>query len=215
MNLDAEVKTALTAASALLPPEKQASVEAFIQAPMAGPGAESGGAIIGILKDMTKTFKENLENARKSAKAEEKAFKSSLKTLQDSHDKMEKSVKAKSADMGTNDGILADKKTQLEESIKQKKSDEEFLEKLQEMAVEKAKDYEDRKMMRANEDAAIAEAIAILNSDEAFETFGSVDATSTGKTSFLQVRRGVVLRHQVESLLEAAAGMSKSARLAR
>merc|ERR1711879_631460 len=46
----------------------------------------------------------------------------------------------------------------------------------------KAKGYENRKLLRANEEAAIAEAISILNSDSAFETFGTVDATSTGST---------------------------------
>ena len=33
------------------------------------------------------------------------------------------------------------------------------------------KAFEDRKMVRANEEAAVAETVSILNSDEAFETF--------------------------------------------
>merc|ERR1719440_2416812 len=99
---------------------------------------------------------------------------------------MDKSLKEKKQEMGDNDSELSSKKTSLEESIKQKQDDEDFLAKLLEMAEKKAKDYEERKMLRANEDAAIAEAISILNSDSAFDTFGEVDATSTGKTSFLQ-----------------------------
>merc|ERR1719159_2149234 len=63
---------------------------------------------------------------------------------------------------------------------------EEFLELLIPMCEEKAKEYEERNMFRANEDAAISKAIAILNADAAFDTFGKVDATSTGATSFLQ-----------------------------
>ena len=50
------------------------------------------------------------------------------------------------------------------------------------MCEEKAKGYANRKLLRANEEAAIAEAISILNSDEAFETFGNSDATKTGAT---------------------------------
>jgi hypothetical protein len=42
-------------------------------------------------------------------------------------------------------------------------------------------------MLRSQEEAAIAEAIAVLNSDQAFATFGKVDATSTGSTSFVQL----------------------------
>jgi len=41
-------------------------------------------------------------------------------------------------------------------------------------------------MLRAGEEAAIAEAISILNSDAAFESFGKVDATSTGATGLVQ-----------------------------
>jgi hypothetical protein len=218
MNLDAEVKKALNAASVLLPAEKRSSLESFLQA-SSGMTSKNGApsAIVGILKDMLSTFKQNLKNAKKSEEAEKEAYESSKDTLKDSYEKMEKAVKKKSADMGTNDDELGSKKTQLEESKKQKKSDEEFLENLREMAAEKEKDYQERKMLRANEDAAIAEAISILNSDDAFETFGSVDATSTGGTgaaSFLQLSRGAV-RQQARALLEAAAGQSSSARLAR
>merc|ERR1711972_1298595 len=52
------------------------------------------------------------------------------------------------------------------------------------MCAAKAKEYDNRVMMRANEEAALSEAIAILNSDAAFAAFGKVDATSVG---FLQV----------------------------
>jgi hypothetical protein len=74
------------------------------------------------------------------------------------------------------------------------------------------------KLLRANEQAAIAEAIAILNSDSAFETFGTVSATSTGKTkaaaSFLQLgRRSTVatLRRELEHTLS----VMKSPRLTK
>merc|ERR1719482_2559702 len=100
--------------------------------------------------------------------------------------------KEKEAKMGDNDSALSDKSGLLEAAEQQKKDDEEFLEKLLEEAAKKAKNYEERKMLRANEDAAIAEAISILNSDEAFATFGTTDATKTGATnaaaSFLQLR---------------------------
>jgi hypothetical protein len=65
------------------------------------------------------------------------------------------------------------------------------------MGAAKAKEYEARKLLRVNEEAALAKAIAILNSDEAFHAFGKVQATSTGATgpsaSFLQLR--AIRRH--------------------
>merc|ERR1719261_2131333 len=97
----------------------------------------------------------------------------------------------KQGSLGSNDDDLAAKKTQLADAVSTKVDDEEFLEKLLAMCEAKTKDYEDRKLMRANEEAAIAEAISILDSDEAFSTFGSTSAGTTGGTgaaaSFMQL----------------------------
>merc|ERR1719326_2402987 len=93
----------------------------------------------------------------------------------------------KQGSLGTNDDDLAAKKTQKADAESTKADDEEFLAKLIAMCDEKTKDYEDRKLMRANEEAAIAEAISILDSDSAFAAFGKTDATKTGATGFLQV----------------------------
>merc|ERR1719502_1865006 len=106
---------------------------------------------------------------------------------------MSDSYKEKQEALGANDEELSSKKEQLSQAKKQKASDEEFLAKLLPMCEEKAKGYENRKVLRANEEAAIAEAISILNSDEAFETFGTTDAAKTGATGFIQLR--AVHRH--------------------
>ena len=50
------------------------------------------------------------------------------------------------------------------------------------MCADKKVEFEDRKMIRANEEAAIAQAISILNSDEAFDTFGATKAVTEGGT---------------------------------
>merc|ERR1711862_320641 len=63
------------------------------------------------------------------------------------------------------------------------------------MCAAKTKEYNARKAQRANENAAVAEAIAILNSDEAFAAFGKTDATSTGATGFIQLRSRRVRVH--------------------
>merc|ERR1719375_468235 len=111
-------------------------------------------------------------------------------------------------------------KAAYEAKKEQKASDEEFLAKLLVMCAEKAKQYDERKMLRANEEAAIAEAIAILNSDAAFESFGKVAATKTGATgpALLQLslrRSRASQRLQAVDVLKRAAGMQKSLRLAR
>merc|ERR1719269_110626 len=66
--------------------------------------------------------------------------------------------------------------------------DQGFLASLTDRCAKKKAEFEKRNMLRSQEEAAIAEAIAVLNSDAAFATFGTVGATSTGATGFIQFR---------------------------
>merc|ERR1719450_648290 len=95
--------------------------------------------------------------------------------------------------LGENDESIGTKRVSKKEAEVSKADDEMFLSKLIKMCADKKLEFEDRKMVRANEEAAIAQAITILNSDEAFETFGAVKATTSGATglSFLQVHRNM------------------------
>merc|ERR1719506_336711 len=74
-------------------------------------------------------------------------------------------------------------------------------------------------MLRSQEEAAIAEAVAVLNSDAAFETFGKNAATSTGATGFIQISASQNKdEQQVQSAAASLAAASKklhSMRLAR
>jgi hypothetical protein len=79
---------------------------------------------------------------------------------------------------------------------------------------EKTKVYEDRKLLRTQEDAAISKAISILNSDDAYASFNKVPS------SFLQLAAsaGTELeeqRMQVLSYLRTQAELSRSTRLAQ
>jgi len=208
LSIDSKMQHSLTAASALLPADKRAMLESFLQAPLAADGATKGNAIVEILQKLQSTFEGNLKNAQDSEKAEKKAFDETIKTLEDANVRMDASKDSKEATMGKNDASMSTKKGEYETTVQQKKDDEEFLDKLTTAAATKAKNWEERKMLRANEDAAIAECISILNSDEAFGSFGKQDATLSGGTSasFLQMRqlRGGAVRQQVEALLEEA-----------
>merc|ERR1719263_1106779 len=117
-----------------------------------------------------------------------------MQLKKEAYDEMSDSYDEKQKQLGGNDGGLASKKKQLSEAKKLKKSDEEFLEELLPLCETKAKGYENRKLLRANEEAAIAEAISILNSDDAFATFATTDATSKGGLKFIQMRS--VRRHE-------------------
>merc|ERR1719240_329008 len=143
-----------------------------------------------------------------------------MKVKEDEFNKMKKTFDDKDKVLGENDDAISTKKTSKSEEEASKADNEEFLAKLQKMCAEKTKAFEDRKMVRANEEAAVAEAVSILNSDEAFETFGAVKATTEGGTgpSLLQVsasRHTFSVREQVQKELSRVAQRSKSLKLAK
>merc|ERR1719311_35538 len=119
--------------------------------------------------------------------------------------------------LGGNDDALETAKTTKEETETQLASDEDFLAKLTKLCADKTKQYEDRKMIRAGEEAAVSQAIAILNSDTAFDTFGATKAATEGG-ALLQLRSRThrrTGRELVASGLARAARQTKSLRLAK
>merc|ERR1740121_2412199 len=101
--------------------------------------------------------------------------------MDSAYDKAQERIASNDEDLGTKKNQLAQAKNLLAEDM-------DFLAKLIPLCAEKAKRYEERKMLRTSEEAALAEAIAILNSDAAFATFGKVDATLRGPLeAFIQL----------------------------
>jgi len=189
-----QIQAALKAASSFMSLQQRTQTTAFLQAPFTGTYTSQSAEVLGILKNMRDTFVKNLAEARATEKVQKGAYDKFMEIKKAAYKDMEASYEEKQKSLGTNDGGLAANREQLANAKKQLASDEEFLEKLLPLCAEKAKGYETRKMLRANEEAAIAEAVSILNSDEAFATFGTVDATSTGATqAFIQLRS--VRRH--------------------
>merc|ERR1719409_1465860 len=214
------VKDALKAASVFLSSKQRQSLTSFIQAPFTGTYQSQSGEIVGILKNMRDTFKSNLASARAAESAAAESHSAFSKVKEDEFNKMKKSFDDKDKILGENDDAISTKKTSKGEEEASKADNEEFLAKLQKMCAEKTKAFEDRKMARANEEAAVAEAVSILNSDEAFETFGAVKATTEGGTgpSLLQViatRHTFSVREQVQKELSRVAKRSKSLKLAK
>jgi len=191
VNVKAQVETALKAASSLLDKKQQSTATAFLQAPFTGTYTSQSAEVLGILKNMRDTFKANLADAITTEKNSVESYDKFMTVKKDAEKKMRASYNSKQKELGANDASLSAKKTQLSQAEKEKASDEEFLSKLLPMCADKAKGYANRKMLRANEEAAISEAISILNSDASFEAFGKVSATKTGATgaaSFIQMR---------------------------
>lgn len=195
-----KTKAVLKAASARLPSKLLRMVDNFLQAPFTGDYKSQSGEIIGILQNMRDTFKANLASSRSSESVSAEAHAKVIKAKEDEHANMMELSKMKQKKLAANDETLGAKKTAKSEAEASKEDDEEFLFKLQKTCKEKKDAFENRKMVRANEDAAISQATAVLNSDVAFETFGK---TAAGHESFMQLPgKGISsdLQHEAQEL---------------
>jgi hypothetical protein len=187
LSLTASVKTALREASFFLSAGQRKQLQAFIQAP--GNYNAQSGEIVGVLKNMKDTFETNLASARTAESKAQTEYDDFTSVKETEYTEMSEAHEAKKEIIGNNAQEIADTSTSLEETQTLKAEDETFVGSLTDRCAVKKKQYEKRVMLRTNEEAAISQAISILHADDARDTFGSVDATSTGATSFLQIVR--------------------------
>eukprot|EP00933_Yihiella_yeosuensis_P072839 TRINITY_DN8137_c0_g1_i1.p1 TRINITY_DN8137_c0_g1~~TRINITY_DN8137_c0_g1_i1.p1 ORF type:complete len:686 (-),score=212.58 TRINITY_DN8137_c0_g1_i1:195-2252(-) len=174
------------------------------------------GGVAGVLRSTRDTYESNLEELRAKEDTQLKAFNGFIKTKTDEWTELTALLTQ------TNAGV-ADAGTELGERKGQLVAANDNLAKTTTLNIETDKHCkektainEERAMLRAQEDSAIAKAIAVLNSDEAFETFGKTKATG----NFLQLKS--VHQHSVEdqrrpqvlTLIAEASHKLHSARLA-
>merc|ERR1719174_1307030 len=213
--LSGDMKAALRAASVFLTGQQRNQVTAFVQAP--GNYNSQSGEIVGVLKNMLDTFKSNLES---SIAAEEKAQKEydDLMALKEAEfEEMKKAHESKKKTIGDNSETISTKDSELATVTEELGTDQEFLGDLTTRCAEKKKEYEHRTMLRANEDAAIAQAISILNSDAAFATFDKAGVQSFAQQSFVQLKQSEtkVVRGKVLQELLGAGRKLQSLKIAR
>jgi len=209
LKLKAEVRKALTAASGVLTLTQRSKVQSFLQAPFTGTYSPKSAEVIGILKSMRDTFKQNLDHAWSSEKMQKEVHEEFMTTKMNAFDEMQELFQEKQAAVGNNDGELAAKKGQFDEAQNQKVLNQEFLSQLIPLCQEKSSEYQERKALRDNENAAIAEAISILDSDAAFSTFGEVKATTSGATGPALLVQLSSKRHRVRAVSVGAAAAAK------
>jgi DNA repair exonuclease SbcCD ATPase subunit len=188
------VAEALVAAQSHLLPAQRSSVKAFLQAPFTGHYEANSGAIMGILKQMKTTFESNLESAKTAESAAVESHAKFLQTKSDEKKILSDELTEKQDLLSNNDADLGTKKEQLTQAKAAYATAETTLGTTEPSCAASAEEYEKFKILRTNEEAAISQAIAILNNDQAFEAFGKVSATSTGATGFLALR--TIRRHR-------------------
>merc|ERR1719335_62740 len=185
--LDDNLKEALRSATVFLNDKQRGVVSSFLQAPFTGNYNAQSGEIVGVLKNMNDTFTANLANARQ---VEAKAIfdhNSMMGVMTQEYDDMSALFEKRKKEIGETAESISRTSSEMNTAKERVSDDSDFLASLTSRCAKKKAEYEKRNMLRAQEEAAIAEAIAILNSDEAFATFGTVGATSTGSTgAFIQ-----------------------------
>merc|ERR1719235_2715380 len=186
-----------------LSPEQRKQVVAFVQAPSDFFDAEptfkqsyapQSGAIFGILKQMKETFETNLASSQKEEMTSQSAYED-LKSAKESEIKAGTDLKdTKTQELADTDAKLASDKQDLEDTRNSLAADQKFLMNLKETCQMTDQEYEERTKTRAEEIKAVSEALAILSSDDAHDTFTSTfNFVQTGKKSSTRVKAEKIL----------------------
>merc|ERR1719453_609076 len=193
-------------------------ITAFIQAPSDYFDAEptfkqsyapQSGAIFGILKQMKETFETNLETSQKEEMASQTAY-DDLKAAKESEIAAGSDQKdTKTQELADTDSKNAQAKQDLEDTRNSLAADQKFLLNLKETCQNTDQEFEERTKTRAEEIKAVSEALAILSSDDAHDTF-------TSTFNFIQKSsKKSSTREKAEKILLKAAKKTGDAKIAK
>jgi phage host-nuclease inhibitor protein Gam len=203
----------------MITPREHKMVTAFVQSPGDYFDAEptfkqsyapQSGAIFGILKQMKETFETNLSSSQKE-EMQSQADYESLKAAKESEIKAGTELKdTKTQELADTDEKNVNAKTDLEDTRNSLSADQKFLMNLKETCQMTDQEWEERQKSRAEEIKGVSEALAILTSDDAHDTF-------TKTFNFVQVRmrsRATRARDSASKMLFNAAKKYSNPRLA-
>merc|ERR1719235_2880960 len=176
-----------------LSPEQRKQVVAFVQAPSDFFDAEptfkqsyapQSGAIFGILKQMKETFETNLASSQKEEMTSQAAY-TDLKSAKESEIAAGTDLKdTKTQELADTDAKLASDKQDLDDTRNSLAADQKLLMNLKETCQMTDQEYAERTKTRTEEIKAVSEALAILSSDDAHDTFTSTfNFVQTGQKS--------------------------------
>merc|ERR1719327_2006782 len=176
-----------------LSPEQRKQVVAFVQAPSDFFDAEptfkqsyapQSGAIFGILKQMKETFETNLASSQKEEMTSQSAYED-LKSAKESEISAGSDLlDTKTQELADTDAKLASDKQDLDDTRNSLAADQKFLMNLKETCQMTDQEYAERTKTRTEEIKAVSEALAILSSDDAHDTFTSTfNFLQTGQKS--------------------------------
>merc|ERR1719146_157047 len=203
----------------MITPREHKMIAAFVQSPGDYFDAEptfkqsyapQSGQIFGILKQMKETFETNLGTSQKEEMQAQAAYED-LKAAKEEEIKAGTELKdSKTQELADTDEKNVNAKTDLEDTRNSLSADQKFLMNLKETCQMTDQEWEERQKSRAEEIKGVSEALAILTSDDAHDTF-------TRTFNFVQVRmrsRATRARDSASKMLFSAAKKYSNPRLA-
>lgn len=168
--------------------------------------AGSGSEVVGMLKSMQGEFTRASEELAKSEAAADKAFAEMKATKEKDVTFATDAIETKKTRSGALAVEIVQTKNGLEDATEELAKTQKFLATLGEQCAAKKKDWDYRTSMRAQEKAAIGQAIAILNDDDALDVFKKAASAfvQTHKTGFLQSGKpkNAVMIQKVQGILD-------------
>jgi len=181
---EAGVIKKLADASPSLDPMDKKTLMSFLE--QSGDYAPQSGQIVGILKAMEDDMKADLETTN----ADEAKAVSGFAELKASKEKeielASEAIETKTARAGELAVSVVTTADELDDATKEKASTEKFIATLKAQCGTKEKEWAARQKVRAEEVAAISQAIGILNDDDALDVFKKAVPSALIQNSFLQ-----------------------------
>merc|ERR1719287_122441 len=163
--------------------------------------APQSGEIFGILKQMKETFENNLSSAQKEEMQAQAAYQDLKAAKEEEIAAGEEQRDTKTQELADTDQKLAQAKQDLDDTRNSLSADQKFLMNLKETCQMTDSEWEERQKARQEEIQACSEALAILSSDDAHDTF-------TKTFNFVQTKAAL---GKVDSRREAAANVLRAA----
>jgi len=190
-------------------PSQQKIVQTFLQNQNGGGRvaeyANQSGEIFGILTNMKETFEANLATSQKEEQENQSAYED-LKAAKEEEIKAgQDQIDTKTNELAATDEKLAQDKQDSEDTQNTLAADEAFLSDLKEKCKQTDQEFEARQKTRAEEIAAVGEALGFLTSDDAHDLF-------TKTFNFLQVAMSTQEKARVAAaqvLVDAAKNLNK------
>jgi len=179
----------------IITPAQRRAVSLFVQEQDEQPAfkqayAPQSGEVFGILKQMKETFETNLAASQKEEMQNQAAYED-LKAAKEEEIKAgQAQLDTKTQELADTDQHLSQAKMDLDDTRNSLTADEKFLMNLKETCQQTDAEWEERQKMRQEEMQAVSEALSILASDDAHDTF-------TKTFNFVQVKPAASLLQEV------------------